>query len=98
MFICSLKLTLCIIFFNLSYLVLIKPVSYTHLDVYKRQKSISPFDRVLCFSWLGAGRPYPYNVLGLSLIHISCTFCGKEEMKMQEEVENRTLTLVVSCL
>ncbi len=27
-------------------------------------KSISPFDRVLCFSWLGAGRPYPYNVLG----------------------------------
>ena len=27
-------------------------------------KSISPFDRVLCFSWLGAGRPYPNNALG----------------------------------
>ena len=27
-------------------------------------KSISPFDRVLCFSWLGAGRLYPYNALG----------------------------------
>ena len=36
------------------------------------------------------------NLSGLSLIHISCTFCGKEAMKMQEEVENRTLTLVVS--
>jgi len=29
-------------------------------------------------------------------MHHPCTFCGKEEMKMQEEVENRTLTLVVS--
>ena len=28
------------------------------------RKSISPFDRVLCFSWLGAGRPYPNNALG----------------------------------
>lgn len=27
-------------------------------------KSISPFDRVLCFSWLGAGRLYPNNTLG----------------------------------
>ena len=27
-------------------------------------KSISPFDRVLCFSWLGAGRLYPNNALG----------------------------------
>ena len=25
---------------------------------------ISPFDRVLCFSWLGAGRQYPNNALG----------------------------------
>jgi hypothetical protein len=29
-------------------------------------------------------------------MHHPCTFCGKEAMKMQEEVENRTLTLVVS--
>ena len=29
-------------------------------------------------------------------MHHPCIFCGKEEMKMQEEVENRTLTLVVS--
>ena len=29
-------------------------------------------------------------------VHHPCTFCGKEAMKMQEEVENRTLTLVVS--
>ena len=28
------------------------------------RKSISPFGRVLCFSWLGAGRPYPNNTLG----------------------------------
>ena len=28
------------------------------------KKSIRPFDRVLCFSWLGAGRLYPYNTLG----------------------------------
>ena len=27
-------------------------------------KSISPFDRDLCFSWLGAGRLYPNNTLG----------------------------------
>jgi len=27
-------------------------------------KSIRPFDRVLCFSWLGAGRLYPNNTLG----------------------------------
>ena len=27
-------------------------------------ESISPFDRVLCFSWLGAGRQYPNNALG----------------------------------
>jgi hypothetical protein len=27
-------------------------------------KSIRPFDRVLCFSWLGAGRQYPNNALG----------------------------------
>ena len=27
-------------------------------------ESIRPFDRVLCFSWLGAGRLYPYNALG----------------------------------
>ncbi len=28
------------------------------------RKSIRPFDRVLCFSWLGTGRLYPYNALG----------------------------------
>ena len=28
------------------------------------RKSISPFDRVLCFSWSGAGRLYLYNTLG----------------------------------
>ena len=27
-------------------------------------ESINPFDRVLCFSWLEAGRPYPNNALG----------------------------------
>ena len=27
-------------------------------------KSIRPFDRVICFSWLGAGRLYPNNTLG----------------------------------
>ena len=27
-------------------------------------KSISPFDRDLCFSWLGAGRQYPNNAPG----------------------------------
>ena len=27
-------------------------------------ESINPFDRVLCFSWLEAGRPYPNNTLG----------------------------------
>ena len=27
-------------------------------------KSIRPFDRVLCFSWLGAERLYLYNTLG----------------------------------
>ena len=27
-------------------------------------KSISPFDRDLCFSWLGSGRQYPNNALG----------------------------------
>lgn len=28
------------------------------------RKSIRPFDRVLCFSWLGATRLYPNNTLG----------------------------------
>ena len=27
-------------------------------------ESINPFDRVSCFSWLEAGRPYPNNALG----------------------------------
>ena len=37
-----------------------------------------------------------WNLPDKKEVHHPCTFCGKEAMKMQEEVENRTLTLVVS--
>ena len=63
------------------------PVSYTHLDVYKRQTQTNPgifSSGAMCFGFIR----YPYIVISLSLIHICKSFyCPKPGTNLSESGE-----------